>query len=392
MSAVSRGALRDLRLLAEAGQEGVAGGTKRTAGTLDMAKSVLSGFSHGESASQSGKGDGKSAGENVATLGLLQAAGLRHNVTKWQAKTKKTAAIVLEKQKVNEKYKKPPRPPLKPLDLWWKRALTFSYTCDFIALLWFLFLAFVFLPSIDPRDLSIAMDPLAWNMSFGATAIFVGFKNVQTLLNIFTWFKIWLAFTIFLTLGLFYGAVMYWRYIYFGDFPCFRGGLHDSMLGFCADGMILISLTSACLYNCGTCFFLYYWRQYKLQRLKEEGRLTHVKTVDELLDAVDSLQTQSAKAPGAIAGEAVEARRRLQSAKTLPEDKELQKPLLDEPKVQALPLRASVLRQQNSAHLSPDAPTLGFSSNTRVGPTQPYISIRMTKSQIFGKNAPVEGA
>jgi hypothetical protein len=90
------------------------------------------------------------------------------------------------------------------------------------------------------RDLSIAMDPLAWNMSFASTAIFIAFKNVQTLLNIFTWFKIWLAFTVFLTLALFYGAIRYWMYIYFGDFPCFRGGLHNNMLGFCADGMVLV--------------------------------------------------------------------------------------------------------------------------------------------------------
>ena len=129
---------------------------------------------------------------------------------------------------------------MKPLDLWWYRAMIFSYTADGLVVLWFFFLAFVFFPTIDPQDLSIAMDPLAWNMSFASTAVFIAFKNVQTVLNIVTWFKIWLAFTVFLTLSLFYGAIRYWMYIYFGDFPCFRGNMHDNMLGMCADGTVLI--------------------------------------------------------------------------------------------------------------------------------------------------------
>ena len=60
--------------------------------------------------------------------------------------------------------------------------------------------------------------------------------------------------------------------------------------------MILIGLTSACLYNVGTCFFLYYWRQFKLKRQKEEGGLTMIKTVDELLDSIDDIQKRHTEA------------------------------------------------------------------------------------------------
>jgi len=347
--AASRGAFRDLQLVAEAGE-----GAQKVTSSLDHAHLGMPGFGvQGSAAAESAEH------EVAVTVGLLQSVGQRHSAVKWQAKSNKTAAIVLDKRRVKEKYKKKPCPPIKPLDLWWHRALTLSYTCDFVALLWFCFLAFVFLPTIDPRDLSIAMDPLAWNMSFGATAIFVGFKDVQTALNILTWFNIWLGFTVFLTLGLFYGAIRYWMYIYFGDFPCFRGGLHDNMLGFCADGMILIGLTSACLYNCGTCFFLYYWRQYNIQRMKEQGKLTHIKTVGELLDAVDDLQKTRAEAGMAtkqaaqgnmIVGEAIEVRRRGLAAKTLPRQ-------LVSDVVIELPLRASTIRQQNLS--SSDVPSPG---------------------------------
>jgi hypothetical protein len=81
----------------------------------------------------------------------MQTIGQRKFATQWQAKSKHTAAIVLDREKVKNKYKKPPRPPMKPLDLWWSRALTFSYTSDALVIIWFMFLAFVFFPTIDPR-------------------------------------------------------------------------------------------------------------------------------------------------------------------------------------------------------------------------------------------------
>mmetsp|Transcript_21854 Transcript_21854/g.35386 ORF Transcript_21854/g.35386 Transcript_21854/m.35386 type:complete len:382 (+) Transcript_21854:215-1360(+) len=315
---------------------------QRHSSAVDIAKHVVSRFEQ-----QPGGGEG-------GAMGLLQT---------WQrhAKGNKHAvAMDLDKQRVKEKYKKPPRPPMKPLDLWWQRALMVSYACDLITTLWFLFLAFVYLPGIDQRDLSIPMDALAWNLSFGLAAVFVAFKNVQTILNIFTWFKIWLSFVVLLTLGLFYGALRYWMYIYFGAFPCFRGNLHNNLLGFCANGIILVALTWACLYLLVSCFFLHYWRQYKMQRLKEQGKLEEIKTVSELLDAVDDLQNQAAKS-SMMGSDIVDARRRGTSSASLSEHSQIflgnsEAPALDAPHqhteqtTKALPvvIRASSLRQQHS--------------------------------------------
>jgi hypothetical protein len=167
-----------------------------------------------------------------------------------------------------------------------------------------------------------------------------------------------------------------------------------------------VGLTTACLYNCGCCFFLYYWRQYKLARLKEEGKLTHIKTVDELLDAVDNLQNQAAKSSLMIAGEAVEARRRGLSAKTLPGPEE-KNALLDSeknraPPSKALPIRGSALRSQSSLLSNDPTPSLGFGGSFAGGSgyfsqaansPQPRLgfapaSIRFGPSQIWGDRGP----
>ena len=436
--------MRDLKLSKEAEEEGVAGGTKKITSTMDVAKSALASFTSSAPDAADGNGDeeqgaagGGSDKQNFAQLGLLQTLGQRKMATKWQAKSKKTAAIVLDKQRVKEKYKKPPKAPIKPLDLWWRRAVITSYICDGIVVLWFFFLAFVYFPTIDPRDLSIAMDPLAWNMTFASTAVFIAFKDLQILLGVITWFKIWLCFIVFLTCSLFYGAIRYWMYIYFGDFPCFRGN-HDNELGMCADGVVLIGLTSACVYNTACCFFLYYWRQYKLHRMKESGDLQSIKTVNDLLNTVDAIQHNAAKAASMpmIAGEAVEARRRGMSAKTLPptaphgaEDPKLiaggggkeesggggsRVPALPSNPNASMSISLSSLRQQHAQRTGAPVPSLGGARNSfsagnsmyfqmpsqragdemvhaapRVVAGQPYVSFRHTKSQIFtGRGAP----
>jgi hypothetical protein len=52
MGFASRRALRELQLVAEAGEEGVAGGTQKRTSTLDVARNVLSGFGPSASAGE----------------------------------------------------------------------------------------------------------------------------------------------------------------------------------------------------------------------------------------------------------------------------------------------------------------------------------------------------
>ena len=175
----------------------------------------------------------------------------------------------------------------------------------------------------------------------------------------------------------------------------------------------VFGLTTACLYNTGCCFFMYYWRLYKLQRMKEEGTLAHIKTVNELLDTVDDIQSQAAKSNLMIAGEAVEARRRGMTAKTLPapgggggaaDDKATGKV----PALGSVPsasyMRASSLRSQHALMSGEPVPRLGATHGSfaggsqyftqpqdqvvhaapRMAAGQPYVSFRHTPSSIWG--------
>jgi hypothetical protein len=59
----------------------------------------------------------------------------------------------------------------------------------------------------------LEMDPIAWQMSFGAVIIFTFMKDAQMLLKTVAWLQVWLLFVVPLTLGHLYGASRYFFWI-----------------------------------------------------------------------------------------------------------------------------------------------------------------------------------
>jgi hypothetical protein len=58
------------------------------------------------------------------------------------------------------------------------------------------------------------MDPLAWQLAFGMTAVFTAIHMLYLVFEFIDYFTVWLLFVVCLTVGLFYGGVTYFLEIY----------------------------------------------------------------------------------------------------------------------------------------------------------------------------------
>eukprot|EP00854_Cymbomonas_tetramitiformis_P023382 gene23382-28301_t len=142
-----------------------------------------------------------------------------------------------------------PKRPLTRMEKRWRRTSLFFAGMDFCMGGYFLYLGL--LAYAD----DLIMDPLAWQIAFGAGAIFLVLKNFMIFQNMHGWFLIWMLFVFCLLVGWFYGSVRYFYWIYEGDWPCFsgkgeytqdpRGG---GSFGMCYDGSLFVSFTVTCVY------------------------------------------------------------------------------------------------------------------------------------------------
>ena len=130
------------------------------------------------------------------------------------------------------------------------------------------------------------IDPLAWRLSFGACVVFLGFKLMQIYMGLLQWFHIWVGLVLALDIGHIYGAVRSFLWLYNQVFPCFQG-ISSEEFHMCYRGQILVGHTMAMLYLTGSVFFLWAWRDHKIDSLKKRGLYTAQLNIDELLSNVD---------------------------------------------------------------------------------------------------------
>mmetsp|Transcript_39355 Transcript_39355/g.66086 ORF Transcript_39355/g.66086 Transcript_39355/m.66086 type:complete len:515 (-) Transcript_39355:192-1736(-) len=221
----------------------------------------------------------------------------------------------------------------RPMSKWEKRWIyttRLNILVDIVASAYFFYLGWM----LNANDLE--MDPIAWQMSFGAVIIFTFMKDAQMLLKTVAWLQVWLLFVVPLTLGHLYGASRYFFWILQDDWPCFTGqgnyssgGSRDETeFGMCYMGRLLVSFTSGALFLTTSSFILWRNNVFYCGLLKERGELEDDVDIDELLRSVESrelgsdddeeedpsLKEQAAKAAfaakhGRIAGAPIRARK-----------------------------------------------------------------------------------
>eukprot|EP00873_Tetraselmis_striata_P017291 jgi/Tetstr1/437555/TSEL_026227.t1 len=153
---------------------------------------------------------------------------------------------------------------------------------DFVAIIFFAYLA-IFLFANDTK-----MDPLAWQLAFGTTAVFTTIHMLYLVFQYIEYFAVWLMFVVCLTVGLFYGGVNYFLEIYTGEFTCFHSsGVEQHAFGVCYEGRLLLGMMLGCLSLLLSALFLWQWRIHKRLQLKRRGEFTEKLDLEELLEQVD---------------------------------------------------------------------------------------------------------
>ena len=169
---------------------------------------------------------------------------------------------------------------LERSDGYWQVGENVSAMMDVGAMVAFAYQGFVL------HEDDTVIDPLAWRLGFGAIVVFLAFKLMQVYMGLLQWFHIWVGLMLALDVGHVYGAVRSFLWLYNQVFPCFQG-IGGSEFNMCYRGQILVGHTMAMLYLTGSVFFLWAWRDHKIDSLKKRGLYTAQLNMDELLSNVD---------------------------------------------------------------------------------------------------------
>lgn len=140
-----------------------------------------------------------------------------------------------------------------------------STLADLAAVGWFLYCGFVWFA--DDKQL----DPLAWQLTFGAAAVSLLFKLLMLWLRLQKYLKLWVLFVSIQMCGHTYGAVRAFLNIYGGSFPCFDKELEDD--GICYNGRLLVAFSVSLFYLGISLFQMVVWRRMLLRVLKAKRQL-----------------------------------------------------------------------------------------------------------------------
>mmetsp|Transcript_17714 Transcript_17714/g.49577 ORF Transcript_17714/g.49577 Transcript_17714/m.49577 type:complete len:671 (-) Transcript_17714:529-2541(-) len=166
---------------------------------------------------------------------------------------------------------------------WWNVTSWMYMALDLVAITFFCYYAFVLFQN-DRR-----MDPLAWQLTFGSTAVFIGLHTLVLLLEFTDYFSVYVVMVGILVCGLFYGAVFYFLEIYLGEFTCFHyTGIERHAFGICYEGRLLVGMMLGVMYLLLAVLYQWQWRNHKRLQRKKRGDYAEELDLEELLERVDT--------------------------------------------------------------------------------------------------------
>lgn len=201
------------------------------------------------------------------------------------------------------------------------------------------------------------MDPTAWRLAFGITAVMIGFQLLQMYFDYIRLFNIWLILTLLLLVGLFYGAVRFFLYVYHRDFPCYRGfTLGGEEFSMCREGRLLIALTSATVYQLVIAFFTWRWKRFRKETKQRTGEMEQDLDMTVILSGVDDLQREARGVTRPVIAPPKETAWQYGTlALEDPPEEDEGRPtaIYDNPLAATPPLPSQSKRQQSMGHASP---------------------------------------
>ena len=179
----------------------------------------------------------------------------------------------------------------------WRVIERVNYPFDLANAALFVYVGFVFFADDD------VMDPLAWQLAWGAAAILTLMKIAMVYMNAITFFPLFALFELMLSLGHMYGAVRYFLWLQDQEFNCFSGktkGATDRSkprhydTGYCYNGELLLATAWTAAYTAGSVVFLWVWSRFYKRIITERGDVLDV-DITELLTQVDNVSSMYVK-------------------------------------------------------------------------------------------------